>query len=198
MTKPAFGSPPGPHHVSLVAGLVIGSAKDEAVMVRLVLVAAIGAFTVVLFAGCGGSGDDRAEVEANLQHYLLSPGPRVASFPTGAGVPRVEDNRCFKVGKARLGLAGPPPNYVSPRPGQSFRPIAVASWKCVVKFGSVAMPVTVDVNKSSEVVAAAPSAMLREQPKPRIYQNTCKPEPKSRTRGSTCTTAEPGSVSPAG
>jgi hypothetical protein len=189
----AFGSP-RPHHVSLVAGLVIGSAKDEAVMVRLVLVAASVALTVVLFAGCGG-GDDGAKVEANLGHYLLSPGPRVAAFPTGAGAPRVEDNSCFKVGKERLGLAGPPPNYVSPRPGQSFRPIAVASWNCVVRFGSVAMPVTVDVDKSSEVVAAAPSAMLRQQSKPRIYQNTCKPQPKSRTRDSTCTKPAPGSRS---
>jgi hypothetical protein len=161
-------------------------------MVRLVLVAAIGAFTVVLFASCGGGGDDQGKVEANLQHYLLSPGPRVAPFPTGAGVPRVKDNNCFKVGKGRLGLAGPPPNYVSQRPGQSFPPIAVASWNCVVKFGSVAMPVTVDVDKSSEIVAAAPSTMLRQQPKPRIYENTCKPEPKSRTRGSTCTKVEPG------
>ena len=167
-------------------------------MVRLVLVAAIGAFTVVLFAGCGGSGDDRAEVEANLQHYLLGLAPGIAPFPTGAGGPQVEDNGCFKLGRPRFGPGGPPPNYVSPRPGQSFRPIAVASWNCVVKFGSVAMPVTVDVDKSSEVVAAAPSVMLRQQPKPRIYQNTCKPEPKSRTRGSTCTKADPGSVSAAG
>jgi hypothetical protein len=166
-------------------------------MVRLVMVAAGLALTVVLLAGCGG-GHDQAKVEANLRHYLLSPGPRVAAFPTGAGVPRVKDNSCLKVGKGRFGPAGPPPNYASPRPGQSFRPIAVASWECVVKFASVAMPVTVDVDKSSEVVVAAPSVMLTQQSKPRIYQNTCKPEPKSRTRGSTCTKADPGSVSAAG
>jgi hypothetical protein len=76
--------------------------------------------------------------------------------------------------------------------------MAVASWKCVVKFASVAMPVTVDVDKSSEVVVAAPSVMLTQQPKPRIYQNTCKPEPKTRTRDSTCTKPAPGSRSAAG
>jgi hypothetical protein len=161
------------------------------------MVAAIVALTVVLLAGCGGSGDDQAKVEANLRHYLLSPGPRAAAFPTGVGAPRVKDNSCLKVGKGRLGPAGPPPNYASPRPGQSF-PIAVASWDCVARFGSVAMPVTVDVDKSSEVIVAVPSAMLRQQSKPRIYQNTCKPQPKSRTRDSTCTKPAPESRSAAG
>jgi hypothetical protein len=67
------------------------------VRVRLVLVVAIGALFVVLFAGCGGSGgDDRAKVEANLQRFLATP-ERSPGLPVGGGPPRVKDHSCFKV-----------------------------------------------------------------------------------------------------
>jgi hypothetical protein len=151
---------------------------DEAVMVRLVMVAAIVALTAVLFAGCGGGGD-RARVEANLQHYLVSLVPRDSAFPIGAGAPRVEDNGCFKIVE---GPVGPSPQAVPPPRWRSFR-TGIARWNCVVEFGTVAMPVAVTVDKSSEVVAAEPGGMLR-LPKPRIYENMSKPVSTTQTGGS--------------
>jgi hypothetical protein len=162
-----------------VSVLVNGAAIDEAVMVRLVMAAAMVALTVVLFAGCGGGGGDRARVEANLQDYLVSLVPRDSAFPIGAGAPRVKDNGCFKLEKGSVGPS--PQSVLVPRSG-SFR-TGIARWNCVVEFGTVAMPVAVTVDKSSEVVAAAPGGMLR-QPKPRIYQNRSKPVSTTRAGGS--------------
>jgi hypothetical protein len=118
------------------------------------MVAAIVALTVVPFAGCGGGGDDHAQVEANLQHYLIGLARGEARFPIGAGSPRVKDNGCFKLEKGS----------VWPNPLDQPLPPRLALWNCVVKFGTIATPVTVAVDDSTEVVAATPGAMLSGSP----------------------------------
>jgi hypothetical protein len=160
----------------LASGVVLGSAIDEAVIVRLVTVATTVALSVVLFAGCSGGGDDHAKVEANLQHYLVSLAPGDSPFPIGAGTPRVKDNRCFELDR---GSGWPNPLDVPPPP-------RLALWNCVVEFGTLAMPVTIAVDDSAGVVAAAQGGMLRG-PKPKRYRrNLCKPVPTTRTGSSTC------------
>jgi hypothetical protein len=57
----------------LASGVVLGSAIDEAVIVRLVTVATTVALSVVLFAGCSGGGDDHAKVEGGM---LRGPKPK--------------------------------------------------------------------------------------------------------------------------
>ena len=140
------------------------------------MVAAIVALTVVLFAGCGGGGD-YARVEANLQHYLISLAPGEARFPIGAGSPRVKDNGCFKLEKGSAW----------PNPLDQPLPPRLALWNCTITFGTLATPVTVAVNDSSEVVAATPGGMLRE-PKPTITyrQGQCNPVPPTRTGRGRC------------
>jgi hypothetical protein len=110
------------------------------------------ALAAVLLAGCGGVGDDRAKVEASLQHFLLGLVPGEARFPIGAGAPRVKDNGCFKL---EGGSVWPNPLEVSP-------PSRLTRWNCVVKFGTLAIPVTVAVDAAAEVVAATQGGMLRE------------------------------------
>jgi hypothetical protein len=113
-------------------------------MARLVVVAGILALTAVLLAGCGG-GDDHAKVEASLQHYLVSLVPEKGPFPIGAGPARVKDNGCKdRHVKDRMGLA---------------------LWACVVKFGTLALPVVVAVDDSTEVVAAFPGVFKPFKPK---------------------------------
>jgi hypothetical protein len=110
-------------------------------MARLVVVAGILALTAVLLAGCGG-GDDRAKVEASLQHYLVSLVPEEGPFPIGAGPARVKDNGCKDRNvKDRMGLA---------------------LWACVVEFGTLALPVVVAVDDSTEVVAAFPGDLFKQ------------------------------------
>jgi hypothetical protein len=139
-------------------GLVIGSAKEEAVMVRLVLVATSVTLTMMLFAGCGGGGDDRAKVEANVQHYLAGLPPDGNPFPIGAGMPRVRHNSCrdrhVKVEKGHLMVS----RSVTSKVG-----IDVALWTCVVKLGTLAMPVNVVVRDGTEVVGVVPGELLREE-----------------------------------
>jgi hypothetical protein len=103
----------------------------------------------VLSAGCGGGGDDQAKVEASLQHYLVSLVPGNAPFPIGLGPPRV--NRCWV--EKRLDW----PGFYDPAPTRRG-PL----WQCAVKYGTLATPVTVAVDDSSEVVAAVPGGTLRE------------------------------------
>jgi hypothetical protein len=119
-------------------------------MARLVMVAGVLVLTAVLLAGCGGGGgsDDQAKVEASLQHYLVRLGPQDAGLPIGAGTPRVRGKGCFKLEGAAWPGYGPRP------PG--------ALWQCVVEFESFAMPVTVAVDDSTEVVAALPGGTFRE------------------------------------
>jgi hypothetical protein len=120
-------------------------------MVRLVLASASVALTMMLFAGCGGGGgDDPAKVEASLQRYLVSAAPEDVPFPIGAGAPRVKDNGCSKLEK---GSTWPNPLDVPP-------PARFARWNCVVEAGTLATPVTVAVNDSTEIVAATQGGWL--------------------------------------
>jgi hypothetical protein len=107
-------------------------------MAKLVMVAWILGLTAVLLAGCGGGGD-RAKVEASLHDYLVSLVPEDGPFPIGAGTARVKENGC----KDRHVKDG----------------MGLAVWAYVVKFGTLAMPVVVAVDDSTEVVAALPGAL---------------------------------------
>jgi hypothetical protein len=124
-------------------------------MARRVMVTGILALTAVLLVGCGG-GNDRAKVEASLQHYLGDLAPEFAPFPVGAGIPRVKHNGCkdrqVKTEKGQV---------LSSR-NRAINPLMVrikeglAFWSCVVRFGTLAMPVLVAVDDSTEVVFATP------------------------------------------
>jgi hypothetical protein len=131
---------------------------EETVMVRLVMVRATLALAAVLLAGCGGGGgNDQAKVEANLRHYLVSLVPDHNPFPIGAGVPEVEDNGCkdrhVKIERGHVMSS----RNVSFKIGKD-----VALWTCVVRFGTLATPVNVAVDDSTEVVAVVPGGLLRE------------------------------------
>jgi hypothetical protein len=116
-------------------------------MARLFTVTAGLALVAVLFAGCGGGGDDSAKVEAGLRDYFATVNPEDTSFPQGAGVvPRVTTNSCkerhvtdhFVDGVGTIGSAE-------------------AVWSCVVRFGRVAMAANVVVDDTTNVVDAAPN-----------------------------------------
>ena len=73
--------------------------------VGLVFLPAALALAALLLTGCAGS-DDRAKVEASLQHYLRTPYPQgcldsrfcqEGVFPVGAGAPQVKENSCKKI-----------------------------------------------------------------------------------------------------
>lgn len=124
-------------------------------MARLVMVTGILALTAVLSASCGGGGDDRAEVEASLRHYLGTLTPEHSAFPVGAGSPRVKDNGCWD---RHLEVEKSFPWW-----GIQVRPKGrLALWQCVVKFGTLAMPVLVAVDDSTEVLSAMPGGVLKE------------------------------------
>ena len=118
--------------------------------VALAFLAVALALTVAPLAGCGG-GDDRAKVEASLQQYVGSLNPEDAPFPNGAGIPRVKEKGC----KDR---------HVKTEEGQvlSSRNVTVmmrgglALWSCVVRFGTLAVPVLVAVDDSTNVTWATP------------------------------------------
>lgn len=77
--------------------------------------------------------------------------------------------------------------------------ISATRWDCLVEIGTAdAIPAVVTVQDENDDVLMASPRLQNTQSEPRIYQNTCKPEPKTRTRPSTCTKVVPGSVSPAG
>jgi hypothetical protein len=193
------------------------------------MVAATLALTASLLAGCGGAGDDRAKVEANLQRFLATP-EHSPGFPVGGGPPRVQDHSCFKVegSHAVLRLIDPKdlppgmkvvlppgmkvvlaPGTLARAPGMNiFAPrglrrlgtaVSASNWNCVVKIGTtVAIPAIVTVEDENNDVLMASPRPANTQSEPRIYQNTCKPKPKTRTRPSTCTEVITGAVSPAG
>jgi hypothetical protein len=139
----------GPGLVLLTA-LSWSSTVEETVMARLVMVTGILALIAVLLAGCG-AGDDHAKVEASLQHYLGNLTPEDAPFPAGAGIPRVKDNGCedrdVKTEKGQV-LSS---RNLTVRMGEGL-----ALWSCVVRFGTLAMPVLVAVDDSTDVVWATP------------------------------------------
>jgi hypothetical protein len=107
----------------------------------------------VPLAGCGG-GDDRATVEAGLQHYFSTFSPEDSVFPTGSGPPRVKDNGCKDLHRK---FPPPPPGrkFPLPPPGSTkFK--QVAFWQCFVRFENFTVTVQVAVNDSNEVVWAVP------------------------------------------
>jgi hypothetical protein len=115
------------------------------VMARFLRVTSL-ALTVVVLAGCGG-GDDRVKVEASLRQYLANLVPQDSPFPIGAGIPRVKHNGCkdrhLKFERAQLS----PPGWSGKfKKGERF-----ALWSCVVRFGTLAMPVLVAVDDRTEV-----------------------------------------------
>jgi hypothetical protein len=102
----------------------------------------------MLVAGCGGGGDPRPNVEAGLQHYFSTFFPEDSIFPTGAGPPRVKDNRCKDLHRN----FPPPPGR---KPGSTtFKKVAL--WQCFVRFKNFTLTVQVAVNDSNEVVWAVP------------------------------------------
>jgi hypothetical protein len=120
---------------------------------RLIMVTLVLALTSALVVGCSG-GDDRAKVEASLQHYLDNSAPEDTALPLGVGAPQVRDNGCKDL-------------HVKTEPGQvlSSRNLAVrmrkgvALWSCVVRVGGLtplALPVLVAVGDSTEVAWEAP------------------------------------------
>jgi hypothetical protein len=126
--------------------------------VRRVTVAATLALAAVLLAGCGGGGDNQGKVEAGLQHYLVNLAPGDNPFLVGAGAtPRVKDNSC----KDRHVMVEKRHLIRSQTFSFGFE-IPVALWTCVVKVGTVAMPVNVVVDDRTEVVIAVPGGLLKE------------------------------------
>jgi hypothetical protein len=137
------------------------------------------ALAALLLAGCGGGGDDQARVGADLHRYLVSLVPDRNPFPVGVGTPRVKDNSCkdrhVKIEKA---LAWPGVQ------GRFRQPQGLALWQCVVKFGTLATPVLVAVDDSTEVVAAMPDGTTLTGPTT-TYSNTpeVKPNPSQPNAG---------------
>jgi hypothetical protein len=77
--------------------------------------------------------------------------------------------------------------------------VSATNWDCLVKIGTtVAIHLVVTVEDENDDVLMADPRLPNTQSEPRIYQNTCKPEPKTGTRPRTCTEVVRGSVSPAG
>jgi len=114
--------------------------SDSALLAFLALASAV---TLVLLAGCGGRGDNGAQVEANLRHYLNTLNPQPSGFPVGAGPPRVKENSCKKVAKDHVG-----PGHGPGRPR--------ASWSCVVRFGHTPFHVLVALKAGGEVAWVMP------------------------------------------
>jgi hypothetical protein len=111
------------------------------------------AVVAVLFAGCGGGGDDQARVGAGLQTYLGIVAPEESGLPTGSGPPRVADRSCrdrhVKTGNS-IGLALFNLNVPS-----SSRNPELTLWSCVVRVRNVALPMDVVVNDRTRVVWAS-------------------------------------------
>jgi hypothetical protein len=108
--------------------------------------------TVVLLAACGGGGDARTKVAANLQQYLDTVAPRhlrPGGFPVGAGPPRVKKYGCKKLPRAQVHAA---------RPRRQ-----APSWSCVVTFAHVPFRVLVAVKGGDRIasVSLVPRHVLR-------------------------------------
>jgi hypothetical protein len=124
----------------------------------------------VPLAGCGGcgggAGDDRATVEASLQHFFSTLDPEDSIFPYGAGPPRVKDNGCKDLHQKFPLL---PPGSTTFKKGEEKveGEEKVAIWQCFVGFENFTLRVAVVVNDSSEVVEAWPEYGDSRKP-PRI------------------------------
>jgi hypothetical protein len=119
--------------------------------VSRVLVVALGlALTPLWLVGCGGT-DNRAKVEASLRHYVNNLAPEKGPFPIGAGTPQVRDNGCKdRHVKTKKG------QYLSSRNVYARMGDGLALWSCVVRFGTLAIPVLVAVVDRTEVVLVIP------------------------------------------
>jgi hypothetical protein len=128
-------------------------------MVKLVPLAGVLAFAVVLVAGCGGGGIDPAKVEANLQDHVNGLLPEESGFPLGLGLPRVKANSCrdrqVRVEKGDV-IWSPsfPTGFVPLRSGGAL-------WGCVVKVGTYVARVNVIVVESAKVVGEWEGDLLR-------------------------------------
>jgi hypothetical protein len=140
-------------------------------MARLVMVEGTLALTAALLAGCGG-GDDHAKVEASLQHYLANLLPEQGLFPLGLGPPRVKHNGCkdrhIKFERPKSSLPGWSGKF---KKGKRF-----ALWSCVVRLETLAMPVLVAVDDSTEVVFALPGKFKN-------FKLSCKPPSEGGASG---------------
>ena len=140
-----------------------------------VLLLGVLALTAVLLAGCGGGGDDPAKVEANLRDYLSTIDTQAClesgfcpkgAFPVGAGVPRVRENSCKKLGTVHTDTVRFPKGQ--PRPPRL--PERLSRWSCVVMFGRTAMPVAVAVKDSGEIYLANPVSQAAPLPPATTYE----------------------------
>ena len=141
------------------------------------------ALTAVLLTACGGGAADGAKVEDSLRDYLGDIDAEESSFPTGGGFPRVRHKACtdqqVKVPKGQV-LSDPAGMW------RARFPEEVALWSCVVTFRSLALPTTVAVTGSTEVVWAV--ALPFEALVMANFQqdlNTVGPGPP-RVRGNSC------------
>jgi hypothetical protein len=141
--------------------------------VGLVFLSAAVGLAAMLLTGCGGT-DDRAKVEASLQHYLSTPYPQAclnsrfcqeeSVFPLGAGAPQVKENSCKKTHN----LAG---SRWANLPGLPARlPAGLSDWSCVIRFGKTALPVTVAVKRGGEIYWAAPISQQKPLPPATVYE----------------------------
>jgi len=131
------------------------------------------ALTVMLLSACGGSKD--TNVEASLRDYLSTIDPRAClesgfcpegAFPVGAGVPRVRENSCKKLGTVHTDTVRFPKGQ--PRPPRP--PERLTSWSCVVMFGRTAMPVAVALKDGGEVYMANPVSKAAPPPPATTYE----------------------------
>ena len=112
--------------------------------VGLVFLSAALTLAALLLTGCAGS-DDRAKVEASLQHYLRTPYPQgcldsrfcqEGVFPIGAGAPQVKENSCKKIhtGPALLPEKPRPALLPEGHPHPASLPEGLSGWSCVITF----------------------------------------------------------------
>ena len=143
--------------------------------VGLVFLSAALALAAMLLTGCGGS-DPRTKVEASLRDYLSTIDPRAClesgffcptgAFPVGAGVPRVRENSCKRLGTVHTDTVRFPKGQ--PRPPRL--PERLTGWSCVVMFGRTATPVAVALKDSGEVYMANPVSQAAPLPPATVYE----------------------------
>jgi hypothetical protein len=128
--------------------------RERPFRVALAFLAVALTLTAVLLAGCGG-GDDRAKIEASLRDYLGTLVLEDSPFPSGAGIPRVNDNGCKGPVHLNFERLESTPAW---RSGNFKKGERFALWSCVVRFETLALPVLVAVDDSTEVVWAWPGS----------------------------------------